>query len=284
MTDPNVCYDKPFKEQKHPHFEHRTNKLYRKNNEFSEKKFQRVRRVLNKKKLIHSFQHIGKCLNNSTTSDIPIENLDKVCFILMNNFEHDKHDPQIGPMNDGYLISLNHHRLGFKIFYLYNCSSNQYQQFFEFFLKHTSEHLTVFYSGRNTISSGNAGIEFKDSIISCSEFGKLTTENYNGKCKTVFISESTCGGSVFAINSASKKSNSPKIISLYAAKNTDPDSKEGRRSHGIFNCYFCMILSECPNITLERLEERMNSSLKRFNSKFVYEVSNGDLKCQPIFD
>ena len=61
MEDPSVYYDKPLKTQKHPHYEHRGAKLYKKNNEFSDKNFQRVRRVSNKKKLVNSLRRIGKC-------------------------------------------------------------------------------------------------------------------------------------------------------------------------------------------------------------------------------
>ncbi|KAK8834655.1 hypothetical protein M9Y10_026473 [Tritrichomonas musculus] len=280
MEDPAAFCDKPDRKQKHPHYEHRGAKLYRKNNEFSDKKFQRVRRVSNKKKLVQSLQRIGKCLNESNPSDVPTENLQKVCFLLVNNYAHDKHDPKIGPMNDAYLIGLHHHRLGFKVFYLYNCNCQQYPQFLELFLKYTLQQLTVFYSGRDSIVNGSHGIEFKDNTISCNEFGKLISENYNGRCKAVFISDCTSGGSVFDIKSVANNSD---VISLYVNKTTDPDSKEGRRSHGIFTYYLCKILNECPNITPKRLIERMNPSLERFSETFTCEVTSHDSENQPIF-
>ncbi|KAK8878549.1 hypothetical protein M9Y10_005329 [Tritrichomonas musculus] len=281
MEDPSVYYDKPLKTQKHPHYEHRGAKLYKKNNEFSDKNFQRVRRVSNKKKLVNSLRRIGKCLNNATPADIPTQGLQKVCFILINNYAHDKHDPKIGPMNDGYLIGLNQHRLGFRIFYLHNCNSSQYSQFLQFFLKYTLQQLTVFYSGRNTATNGSPGIEFKEDSISSSDLGKLIAESYNRRCKAVFISDTTSGGSVYDIISVNKESN---IISLSAGKSTDPDSKEGRRSHGIFTYYFCKIIYENPNITPYRLAERMNPSLKRFNETFFCEVSDHNSESRPIFN
>lgn len=280
MEDPSTFCDSPDKKQKHPHYEHRAAKLYKKNNEFTQKKLQRVRRVSTKKKLVHSLQRIGKCLNDLTTADIPTQGLQKVCLILINNYEHEKHDPKVGAMNDAYLIGLHHHRLGFKIFYLYNCSAGQYPQFLEFFLKYTLDHLTVFYSGHNTLKSGTAGAEFKDSSISCNEFGRIISQNYNGRCKAVFISDTTASGSVFDINSVGSGSN---IISLYASKSSDPDSKEGRRSHGIFTYYLCKILNECPNITPHNLILRMNASLKRFDETFVCEVTDHLSENQPMF-
>ncbi|KAK8896820.1 hypothetical protein M9Y10_014741 [Tritrichomonas musculus] len=283
QSDQEAFYDKPMKQQKHPHFEHRGAKLYRKNNEFSEKKFQRVRRVSRKSKLVHSFQRIGKCLNEENVANIPTDNLSKVCLILINNYEHDKHDPKIGAMNDGYLIGLYHHRLGFKVFYLYNCESSKYPECLEFFLKYTLGQLTVFYSGRDTIKNGSHGIEFKDNSISCNEFGRLIADNYNGRCKAVFISDCTSGGSVFDIKTVQNSSAPSKVLSFYVNKTTDPDSKEGRRSHGIFTYYWCKILYECPNITPKRLNERMDASVKRFNENFVCECTDPNLENQPIF-
>ena len=285
MEDQSAFYDKPLKEQKHPHFEHRTQKLYKKNNEFTNKKFQRVRHVSSKKKLSHSMQHIGKCLNDSTTADIPTVGLQKVCFILANNYEHDKHDPKLGPLNDAYLFGLNQHRLGYKIFWLHNCHSSKFPEFLSFFLKYTLQELTVFYSGRNTATQGTSGIEFKDgSSISCSELGKIIADNYNGRCKAVFISESTCHGSVFDINPVMNGQLPSKVISLSAGKIVDPDSKEGRRSHGILNYYLCKIFNECPNITPNRLAERMNASLKRFDETFICDVTDLKLADEPIFE
>ena len=51
--------DTPDKKQKHPHYEHRTTKLDRKDNEFSSKKFQQVRKVSTHKNLLKSFGRIG---------------------------------------------------------------------------------------------------------------------------------------------------------------------------------------------------------------------------------
>lgn len=196
---------------------------------------------------------------------------------------HDKHDPKVGPMNDGYLVGLNHHRLGFKVFYLNNCESNKYQEFLQFFLKHTLHQLTVFYSGRDTITHSIHGIEFKDRCISCSDFGKLISENYNSKCKIVFISDSTSGGSVFGIQFFSDNSITSNIISFSVAKCTDPNSKEGRRSHGLFTYFLCKIIYECPNITPKKLSERINPSLKRFNETMICEYSNNELENQSFF-
>lgn len=274
--DPTTYCDKPNKPQKHPHFEHRTKKLDMKNNEFTSKKFQRVRHVSNERKLLKSMKRIGKCLNDSTPADIQTQGLQKVCFIMINFYEHEKHNPKIGPLNDAYLFGANQHRQGFKVFYLYNCERNQYVQFFNLFLKFTLKCLTVFYSGPMT--DGSNGIEFKESDLSSNESNQLINENYNHRCKVVFITDSTSSGSVF--NDGQLPEN---VISLSAGKSTDPDSKEGRRSHGISTYYLCKIFNDCPNITPQFLEKRMNDSIRRFNASFIVETDQETMN-KPIFE
>lgn len=278
MADPEDFYDKPNTHQKHPHFEHRTNKLDRKNNDFTDKKFQRVRHVSGKKKLLHSLQHIGKNLNEVPVDQIPTQGLQKVCLILINYYKHYKHDPKIGALNDAYMFGLNQHRQGYNIFYLTNCDSAKYPQVLAFFLKYTLQQLTVYYSG-NTLQNS---IEFKDG--SASEIGSLIAENYNGRCKAVFISDSTASGSVFNINAVRNGSLPTNIISLSANKSSNPDSKEGRRSHGIFTYYLCKIFNDCPNITPYNLARRMNDHLYRFHESFNCEVTDHDAENQPIFN
>ena len=71
VADNTICYGKPGKFQKHPHIEHRTTKMMNKNNEFSEKKFQKVRHVSNQKKLKRAFKRIGRCLNHESRDNMP---------------------------------------------------------------------------------------------------------------------------------------------------------------------------------------------------------------------
>lgn len=275
MQDNSTYYDKPDKHQKHSHYEHKTTKLIRKNNEFTTKTFQKARKVSNKAKLIKSFKRIGKCLNEENVDEIPTTELTRVCLILINNYEHEKHDPKIGSMNDGYLLGLNHHRLGFKIFYLYNCQSNQYTKVLNFFLKNTKIQLTVYYSGPDSID----GIEFKDEKVSCNQFGDIISNCKNDNCKFVFISDCISGGSVFDIQKVSTQ----KMITFSVNKIAEPDSKDAKRSHGIFTYYFCKIIYEQPNITPKRFYDRMNAFLKRFNESFTYDFTDKNLEDESIF-
>ena len=285
VADSSICYDKPDKRQKHPHYEHRTEKLMRKNNEFSEKKFQRIRRVSTQKKLKKAFKRIGRKLNHVSRNDMPTEGYDKVCLILINNFKHDKHDPKVGAMNDGYLFGLYHHRLGFKVFYLLNCIQGNYPKYLQFFLFHTRENLTVFYSGRDTIDFGSHGVEFKDKNVTANQFGRLIARDNNGKCKVVFVSDCAAGGSVFDIQAVNKVNNPnpSEMISFAANKITDPNSKVGRRSHGIFTYYFCKIIYEDPSISPKRLVERLNASLARFSESVDCQMTNALAENEPMY-
>ena len=276
VADNNVCYDKPGKFQKHPHYEHRTTKMLHKNNEFSEKKFQKVRHVSNQKKLKRAFKRIGRCLNHESSDNMPKEGYDKVCLILMNNYEHHKHDAKIGAMNDGYLFGLYHHRLGFKVFYLINCPRGNYPKYLQFFLFHTTENLTVFYSGEDGVEGGSHGIEFKNKLATSEQIGRLIARDSNGKCKVVFVSDCVTGGSVFDISQVNRvnRKDTSDMLSFSVNKSTDPSTKEGRRSHGIFTYYFSKVIYDDPSISAQRLVERLNGFLGRFGTSVSCDTTS----------
>ena len=274
--------DAPDKRQKHPHFEHRTEKLDRKDNQFSSKKFHEVRKVSTHKKLIKSLGRIGMSLNEKTTSSIPTGDLDKVCFILINDYDDDEdYDLGVGPLNDGYLIGLKHHRLGFKVFYLYNSNCEQYISYLIFFLRNAHQALTVFYSGRTSAQ----GIEFNGETLNKSKVGEIIASNCTGKPKTIFITESIEGGSVFPLDGFCPENavNLTNMVSFFVSKSCAGQSKEAKRSHGIFTYYFSKFISEDPRITPNRLIERMEPSLRRFEEIFRFELTNLDVSNSPLF-
>ena len=285
IADSNTCYDKPDRKQKHPIYEHKTTKMMRKNNEFTDKKFQNVRNVSNKKKILKSFKRIGRCLNNVSRETMPKNGYDKVCLVLMNNIEHKKHDPKIGALNDGYLFALYHHRLGFKVFYLYNCIQGNYPKYLRFFLHNTTESLTVYYSGPGRTESGANGVEFRDTYLTAYQLGHVISNDNNGKCKVIFVSDCTNSGSVFDISEVNKvKSNPSPMISISTKKSVDPDSKEGRRSHGILTYYYCKVIYDNPSIPIQRAIDRINCFINRFGQTVCCELTNQAIINGPVYD
>ena len=266
--------DTPDRKQKHPHYEHRTAKLDRKDHEFKSKKFQHIRKVSTHKNLIKSFGRIGMCLNGKQTTEIPTTELDKICFILINDYDEEDKELGVGPLNDGYLVGLKHHRLGFKVFYLYNSESEEFLQFLSFFMENTTKALTVFYSGRD---DNCEGIEFNKSTLSKNSISEIITSNNNHEVRVIFITDSLGGGSVFDIEGCQN------AISFSVKKSGEIENKEIQRTHGIFTYYFCKITSDCPSITPNRLVERMTPSLSRFNEVFTCEFNNKELGESPIF-
>lgn len=277
--------DTPNKKQKHPHYEHRTAKLDKKNNEFSEKKFHHIRNESTHKNLLKSFARIGMCLNGKNSAQIPSGEIDKACLILINTYEDEQRDLGTGPLNDGYLIGLNHHRHGFKVFYLYNPKSSDFTLFLGYFLQNTTEKLTVFYSGLDAATYGTHEIEFTDGRLSSGIVGNIINRNCNGKAKVIFITDTNNGGSVFDLNFENYPWNKrpSNLISFYVKKEDTLISKDIKRSHGIFTYYFCKIINDCPNITPVRLAERINPSILRFNEFFDFETTSPEIADNPIF-
>lgn len=270
--------DSPNKRQLHPHYEHRLNKLDLKDNRFSTKQFHKIRQVSTHRTLLKALERFGMCLNDKPSTSMPIGDLDKVCFMLINDYRHDRdYDLDVGPLNDAHLIGLNQHRRGFKVFYLYNPSCDEFTSYLALFLKHTRESLTVFYTGRTSMSD----VLFKKGFISKSSIRDLIAQNCTGTQKVTFITECIEGGSIFDIKSIPNQNTN--MVSLYVDKLYAGQSKEAKKSHGIFNYYFYKFTKDSPDITLMRLDERMKPSLKRFDMAFRFDSTNEKLAYLPLF-
>lgn len=267
------------KKGKNSLYESRVYKLDRKDNEFTSKQFHHIRKDTTNKKILDSLSKIGTCLNTKKTTDVKTENLNKVCFVLINSLQIENKSYEVGPLNDGYLICLQHYRLGFKVFYLFNPESIQYLKFLEFFMMFTKIELTVFYSGPDLSSFGVEGIEFSNGSLTKDSIGKIIAHNCSGNARILFITDCRGGGSVFDINSCNHQKNAKpsNMISFYVNKSESPESKESLLSHGIFTYYFCKIISKNPEITPDKLVDMMNPSLSRFNEVFRCEITNNEL-------
>ncbi|KAK8845819.1 hypothetical protein M9Y10_020742 [Tritrichomonas musculus] len=270
--------DEPEKKQKVSHYEKGTAKLDIKNNEFTSKKFQEIRKLSTHKKLLESFHRIGMCLNNKYLQSIPLQGLDKVCFILMNDYDEEDSKLGVGPLNDGYLIGLKHFKIGYKVFYLYNCPMEEFLLALGFMIRNAKENLTVFYSGRDDKIMD--GIEFSDGTLFRDEIAAAITKFSTEHQQIMFITDCLSGGSVFDIDGC------PNAVSFYVKKagnGVKKSSKEIKQTHGIFTYYFCKITNENPKITPNKLVEKMNLSLNRFVEEFAFETTNDELNKSPVF-
>ena len=280
--------DNPDKKQKHPHYEHQTKKLHLKKNEFTNKEFHKIRKDATHKNLISSFSRISMCMNDKDPSCIPIGELNRVCFILVNTYEDTDDDLGVGPLNDGYLVGLNHHRLECKVFYLYDPKSSEFLTFLAYFLKNVTQALTVYYSGGDTIAtSPNHGIKFIDESIPSNQISSLVAKECNPKIRVMFLTDCRTGDTVFDATAMKSEvsSDTLSIVSFSANKDKVPkDNKDMKRSHGIFTYYFCNVTSEAPNMSPNRLKERIDPYLLRFNETFEVETTNPEMLESPIFN
>lgn len=207
---------------------------------------------------------------------------DRVCLILMTNIKPNKHNPQIGVLNDGYLFALYHHPLGFNV--LYHFMQGNYPKYIRFFLHNTTESLTVYYSGPGKTQSGANGVEFKDTFLTTYQLGHVISNDNNGKCKVIFVSDCTNRRSVFDISEVNKvKSNPSPMVSISTKKSVDSDSKEGRRFHGILTYYFCKVIYDNPSIPIQRAIDRINCFIDRFGQTVCCESTNQAIINEPVY-
>ncbi|KAK8845230.1 hypothetical protein M9Y10_021414 [Tritrichomonas musculus] len=261
MLYDSIVYDIPNENQQQPR-EHRIIKSP-KLKKIPETKFQPINKVTNPKKLLNSFRKVGKCLNKVNQNDLLNKQHDKVCLILINQNERDKPSSQVGELNDAYLFSLYHNRLGFKVFYLYNSAKESYMNFLQLFILSTNENLTIFYSGNNVIDFRNITFENKN----------IESNNSNIKnCKITFISDCKLDNSIFDIQ-FNGNAISYQIMSFTINK----------IMHGLFIYYYCKTIFTDPSITLQRLLDKLKVSLTRFKETFAFKASDHLNQNEPIY-
>lgn len=83
-------------------------------------------------------------MNERSTAHLPKEDLDNVCFIIINHYEDKRNELGVGPLNDGNLIAHLHHRLGYKVFYIHNTKGEIFVNDLGFFMKYAKVALTFF--------------------------------------------------------------------------------------------------------------------------------------------
>lgn len=234
--------------------------------------------------LLKTMNKFSICLNSRSIENISYFNLNKVCFILINTYENENEDLGIGPLNDGIHIALQYHRLHYKVYYLYNPKSSQFIEYLEFFLKNTSKALTVFYSGNDLPNNDVHEIIFKNEKLQSCIVKKAISQNYNGKAKVMFITNSFNGGTVFDIHSFDDVNNNLyDIISFWVKKEKNNHMLvESKKSHGIFIYYLCKILNDSPNISPKDLAVKINPSIEKFNECIKYDVTNSNLIDAPL--
>lgn len=287
--EPKVPFiDEPTKVEKPSIYIHKVVKLDNKDNEFSEKQFQKVHHLSKASDVIQSFHRIGMQLNNVNMADIPKE-CDRICFVLINNYTDQSDSLGVAPLNDAYLFSKIHTKLGFKIVFLINPDKLTFIKTLEFFLKHTMTSLSIFYSGRDSSSKATRtshGIQFDGEQLpfSSTDFGKLVADNSNGQAKVLIISDCGCGGTIFSMKAANKTENAH--CSAIVSFSTDKkllEPKERRKTQGLYTYYFCKLLRQFPNSSPNEMADILNQSFERFGVSFNPQVSSDDVADQPIY-
>lgn len=285
--------DQPDKKMKNSKFQKNADKLI---GEFTKTDFQKARELSTEKKLIKGFGRIGVCLNGKPTEEVPTEELDKVCFIICNTYTKADLKLGLGPFNDGYLIGLNFHKQGYKIFYLHNPTTQEFINYFQFFLTNTHKTLTVYYSGR-LVSIPNSdprlpnttAIVFNEGQINTDEVAAIISENSSKNCKIILISECSCGGTICELTHCSNEGchELPNVISISAKVSPEVVANQKMKAHklqGLFTYYFCKVTSDEPGISPSHLEEMVNSYISRFEETAVVESANTVIESQPIFE
>ena len=210
-------------------YEKKLPKLERK---FNEDRLAKVRDSSSVRKDVNAFCRIGVYLNDKKPTMISKENLDKVCFMTINTYNRKTYKLGSGPINDGYMIAMNHYRRGYQIYFLHNPSRLQFMSFTSFFLRNTKTALTIFYEGRSTTLVGNGdevikgkseAIVFDLNYLKDHEMGELLSRNAKTECKVVLLSNCCGGPAIWCLDSNNFQNIElpPNIISICVKNKED---------------------------------------------------------------
>lgn len=255
-------------------------KLDNKDDQFSTKKFQKVRKCSTKKDVLDSFRRIGMSFDKVKLSKLPKENILKVCFVTIANFDDTNESLGVAPLNDAYLFAFIHYKLGYKVIFLYNPDKSVFVKSLKFLLAKTSNTLTIYYSGNDSfskISQVNHGIQFnyKENITD-TELGILFRQKKDARIKIFIFSDCTTGGSIFSMKNVKKDMNLPNIVSISANKSSLMP-KEKRMSHGLLTYYFCKLIMNFADSSVKKMIDLLNMSMRRFGITFTPIVSDEEL-------
>lgn len=262
------------------------------NSKFSKKEFQKARGTTTPKKVQESLNKIATCLNTVKIEDIPIKDLDNVCFVICNTYKKNNNTLGVGPLNDGYLIGNLSHKKGYKIFYIYDPSREDFLKYLPVFLKNTKQSLMIYYSGRCTTifkhHKDDSAIVFDDGYITGDELNTVLSKNTNKKVKIALICDCFTGGSIWNLSFDDNQypSYPSNVISMYPIYNsTVPDMvKKAQKMHGIFTYYFCKLANDTCDLSPSNLSNQMNPPLERFNISVMIESTNPILEKQSVFN
>lgn len=259
---------------------------------FSKKEFQKARGSANPKKVQESFNKIAICLNTTKIEDIPIKDLDNVCFAICNTYKKNNNTLGVGPLKDGYLISELCHKKEYKIFYFYDPSRDDFLKYLSIFIKNTKKNLMIYYSGRCTTiykhHKDDTAIVFDEGYVNGEELNTVLSNNWNKRSKIVLICDCFTGGSIWNLSFDKKQFPSfpSNVVSMYPVYNsTVPDMvKKAQKMHGIFTYYLCKFINETIDFSPTTLTSEMDPSLERFNISVMVESTNPYLESQSIFN
>lgn len=241
---------------------------------------------------------IGTFLNDKNFDFISDDNLDRVCFITVNTYHRPDFHLGVGPMNDAYIVAYNHHRRGYKIFFLHNSTRDDFLTYFKYFVLNTKKALTIFYAGRSTTLTRNYNIGdlnsnkikamvFEQGYVYDNEIGNILSNFKRNDAKIVLISDCCHGGPVWNLNSAFHNfSYLPENMISISVQNSDDISDYDKiliTNDGAFTIFFWKISNDFPNITPKQLIKKIGPQLSKFSLSIVYHTSSKDLDTKPIF-
>lgn len=220
----------------------------------------------------------------------------RYCFILCNSYTKPQYSLGVGPINDSITVAANHRRMGYSVYFLHNPKSAVFLKFLEFFLRNTTQFLTVFYSGHGAnipdknddeLDGLDEVIVLDDDFIVDDQLARIIKDHSNGVAKVILLNDCCHSGTIWDIPTEEEKAMQfpPNILCLSAA-NDDQLAKQGRKGlndQGFFTFLLFQEFRKNKAITPIEIQSKITAQLKYFQQTIVVTPTRPDLLQQPLF-
>jgi hypothetical protein len=160
-------------------------------------------------------KQIGRCLDriedeNGSRPTFPLE-FSKVCFLCINTSSIFLQNLGFSPLNDAVQFAKAIRAFEFAVYFIQNPLSSTFMKFFDLFIKGTSEHFVLFYSGhgifaktvKSTLSPDRSvpadPLVFDDGSVSDETILSHLSSNSNPRARFTFVTDCCAGESIWNV-------------------------------------------------------------------------------------
>lgn len=233
---------------------------------------------------LKNIQKIGTDVVNMSCHSLP-NNMNKVAFIVVNQYLGTPISLGDAPLNDGSHIAKMFSLFGYQVFYMLDPKCDNFISKFNYFLENTQNELIFYYVGHgaNDCQLNEKAFIFKDKNIDRFTLSYSLHKVKNNNLKLILISDCCYAGSILDFDHIYRL---PAKLLTITSTNGRQKARQliyDRKEQGIFTFYFIEALMHDPSLTAQDCRAILKPKLKNFSQTVTISSSNREILKQPIF-